>query len=173
MLVYLQMIETEEEQHKFEIVYGRYRGELFTLAYDILKNEHDAEDVVHHAFLKLAENIKRIEGPLSPKTKGYIATIVENRAIDVYRAKKAHPTVPFGDGAVDICIDASECSDLPSCILRLPARQRSIIIFKYHYGYELKEIAKMLGITYANALKIDYRAKERLKELCREAEIEW
>ena len=38
---------------------------------------------------------------------------------------------------------------------------------------ELKEIAKMLGITYANALKIDYRAKERLKELCGEAEIEW
>ena len=173
MLIYLQMIETEEEQRKFEIVYRRYRGELFTLAYDILKNEHDAEDVVHHAFLKLVENIKKIEGPLSLRTKGYIATIVENRAIDVYRSKKAHPTVPFGDGAADINIDAPECSDLYDCILKLPVRQRSIIILKYHYGYELKEIAKMLGITYANALKIDYRAKERLKELCGEAEIEW
>ena len=173
MLVYLQMVETEEDKHKFEIIYKAYRYELFILANSILKNEHDAEDVVHHAFLKLVENIKKIEGPLTQKTKGYIATIVENRAIDVYRSKKAHPTVPFGDGTADINVDTPECSDLPGCISKLPVRQRSIIILKYHYGYELKEIAKALGISYANALKIDYRAKERLKELCGEAEIEW
>lgn len=62
---------------------------------------------------------------------------------------------------------------MAGCILKLPTRQQSVIILKYHHGYELKEIAKMLGITYANALKIEYRAKEKLKELCKEADIEW
>jgi redox-regulated HSP33 family molecular chaperone len=34
-----------------------------------------------------------------------------------------------------------------------------------------KEIAKMLGITYTNALAIDQRAKKKLEALCKEAEI--
>lgn len=51
MLVYLQMIETEEDRHKFEIIYRAYRDELFTLANRILNNEHDAEDAVHYGFL--------------------------------------------------------------------------------------------------------------------------
>jgi RNA polymerase sigma-70 factor (ECF subfamily) len=46
-----------------------------------------------------------------------------------------------------------------------------VIILKYHHGYELKEVAKMLGITYANALSIDQRAKKKLKALCEEAEL--
>jgi len=62
---------------------------------------------------------------------------------------------------------------LADCILKLPTRQRSIIVLKYHHGYDLKAIARMLCITYANALKIEYRAKERLKALCKEADIEW
>lgn len=173
MLLYLQIIETQEDKHKFEIIYERYRHELFALANDILHNDHDAEDAVHHGFLKLAENILKVGDPTSPKTKGYIVTIVENRAIDIYRAKQAHPTVPYCDETIGIQVEYDGSNDLADCILKLPTRQRSIIILKYHHGYELKVIAKMLGITYANALKIEYRAKERLKTLCKEADIEW
>ena len=173
MLVYLQMIETEEDRHKFEIIYRAYRDELFTLANRILNNEHDAEDAVHYGFLKLAENIFKIGTAECPKTKGYIVTIVENRAIDIYRFKQAHPTVPYNDESIGIQVEYDGSSDLAGCILKLPTRQQSVIILKYHHGYELKEIAKMLGITYANTLKIEYRAKEKLKELCKEADIEW
>ena len=42
---------------------------------------------------------------------------------------------------------------------------------RYHYGYELREVAKMLGITYSNALTIEKRAKKKLKSLCEEAEL--
>jgi len=173
MLVYLQLIETAEDQHKFEIIYKAYRDELYHIANDILHNSHDAEDVVHYGFLKLAENILKVGDPTCPKTKGYIVTIVENRAIDIYRAKKAHPTVPYSDETVGIQVEYDGNNGLAGCILKLPTRQRSIVILKYHHGYELKVIAKMLGITYANALKIEYRAKEKLKALCKETDIEW
>ena len=123
--------------------------------------------------MRLAENISKIGTPDCPKTMGYIVTIVENRAIDIYRAKQAHPTVPYCDETVGVQVEYDGTGDLAGCILRLPTRQRSIIILKYHHGYELKVIAKMLGITYTNALKIEYRAKERLKALCKEADIEW
>ena len=173
MIVYSQMIETEEEIHKFEIAYRIYKDELFALANNILNNEHDAEDAVHYGFVKLAENILKIGDPRSTKTKSYIVTIVENKAIDIYRWKQRHPVAPLGNAAGGIRVAYDGLSDLAGCILKLPPRQRSIIIFKYHHGYTLKEIAKMLGISYSNALKIEFRAKEKLKSLCKEAEIEW
>lgn len=173
MLIYLQMIESQDDKHKFEIIYEKYRDILFAIANNILHNEYDAEDAVHFGFVKLAENISKIGDPDCPKTRGYIVTIVENRAIDVYRAKQKHPTLPYLDETVGIEVEYTGSNELAACIAKLPARQRSIIVLKYHHGYELKAIARMLGITYANALKIEYRAKEKLKILCEEAGIEW
>lgn len=173
MLIYLQMIESQEDKRKFEIIYESYRDELFAIANDILHNEHDAEDAVHHGFIKLAENMSKIGEPKCPKTRGYIVTIVENRAIDIYRAKQLHPMVPYSEETVGIEVEYTGSNGLAECIAKLPSRQRSVIVLKYHHGYDLKVIAQMLGITYANALKIEYRAKEKLKALCEEAGIEW
>jgi RNA polymerase sigma-70 factor (ECF subfamily) len=63
------MIDTLEDKHKFEIIYEAYREELYNIANDILHNSHDAEDAVHHGFLKLAENILKIGDPKCHKTK--------------------------------------------------------------------------------------------------------
>lgn len=173
MLIYLQMIDSPVDQSKFEVAYMEYKDFMYGVAYDILHNVEDSEDAVHYAFLKLAENIHKIGEPKCPKTFGYIVTIVENRAIDIYRAKRAHPKEPYDDEAVGICVEYEGPNRVAGCILKLPARQRQIMILKYSHGYELKEIARMLGITYANALKIEQRAKVKLRALCEEEGIEW
>ncbi len=171
MIIYLQMIESPADQSKFETMYLEYKDMMYNIAYKILQNVHDAEDVVHQAFVTIAENILKIDDPMCPKTRGYIVTIVESRAIDIYRRKKAHPTVPYSDEVIDISVEYDGENELAGCILKLPARQRHILILKYSHGYELKEIAKMLGMTYTNALKLEQRAKAKLKALCEEAEI--
>ena len=63
MIIYLQMLETPEEKSKFEQLYLEYKGLMFHVAYEILHNEQDAEDAVHQAFVKIAENIKKIDDP--------------------------------------------------------------------------------------------------------------
>ena len=62
MLIYMMMLETPEEKSLFEQIYLEYRGLMFHVAYEILHNEQDAEDAVHQAFVKIAENIKKIVG---------------------------------------------------------------------------------------------------------------
>lgn len=171
MLIYLQMIETTEERSKFESIYLLYRDTMYAVACRILDNPQDAEDAVHYAFLKVIENISKISEIDCPKTKGYIVTIVENRAIDIYRRKKAHPTVPYDEKTVATTVVYDGSDALAGCILKLSPRQRNLLILKYHHGYELKEVAKMLGITYSNALTIEKRAKKKLKSLCEEAEL--
>ena len=63
MIIYMQMLETPEEKSKFEQLYLEYKGLMFHVAYEILHNEQDAEDAVHQAFVKIAENIKKIDDP--------------------------------------------------------------------------------------------------------------
>ena len=58
-MIYLQMIETDEDKSKFESLYKAYRGLAFHVAYKRLGNVQDAEDAVHHVFVKIAENIKK------------------------------------------------------------------------------------------------------------------
>lgn len=88
MIVYLQMIDTSEDRSKFEQLYLEYRGLMFHAANQILHNEQDAEDAVHQAFLSIAQHIQNIDQPISSKTRCYVVTITENKAIDQYRRRQ-------------------------------------------------------------------------------------
>lgn len=44
-----------------------------------------------------------------------------------------------------------------------------MILLRYHHGYSVREIAGMMGISLPAAIKLDQRAKQKLKKLCEEA----
>ena len=165
MLVYLSMIETDENKTKFEQIYIQYRDLMYYIAYRRLHHVQDAEDAMHHAFVKIAENIRIIEPPCA-KTKQLVVTIVENHVTDLLRAKGRHPETELGDyepsglDVEDMAIDL-----LSQCILLLPQKQRNVIWLKYHHGYSLKEISKLLDISLSDAQKTDQRAKAKLGQL--------
>ena len=73
MIIYLQMIESDEDKSKFEQLYIMYKGLMFHVAMKILKNEFDAEDAVHQAFLSLIENLKKISDVKCPKTRACVS----------------------------------------------------------------------------------------------------
>lgn len=57
---------------------------------------------------------------------------------------------------------------LQRCIHQLPTIQQQVIGLKYGDGYDLREIAQMLGISLAWARKADQRAKNTLRKLYEE-----
>lgn len=165
MMIYLQMIDSPEDRSKFEQIYMEYRSMMFHMANRILTNEQDAEDAVHEAFLKIAENIEKIGQPKCPKTLGYIVTIVENKSIDLYRKATATKSSSWTMRCKVFRLFMKEKTPWQPGILKLPARYREVILLRYHQGYSVKEVAAMLGISHAAASKLDQRAKNRLKEL--------
>lgn len=171
MLLYMTMIDSPPSQSKFEKIYLAYRDLMYRTAYSILKNEADAEDAVHNAFIKIAENISKISEPVCPKTQVYVVTIVENKAIDLYRANQRRHKVKYADNVAGIAIEESKVHGLAACIAKLPPNYRQIILLKYHMGFSCKEIAKLLHITEANAIKLDQRAKRKLQQICEQEEI--
>ena len=165
MFAYLQMIETNEDKSKFEKIYNTYKGLMYHVAFARMQHVQDAEDVVHHVFVKIAENIKSID-PVSPKTKHLVVTMVDNRVTDIFRVRARHSVSSFSDEINnDIAIEIEGEDLLTETILKLPEQQRVVIWLKYSYGYSLKEISKMLDISLVWAQKIDQRAKKKLAEL--------
>lgn len=167
MLTYALTIVKPADRPKLERLYLEYRSVMFCAANEILHNEHEAEDAVQQAFIKIAENLDKVPDELSNKTKAFVVTIAENTAIDRYRKLKRHGDCELCEEACGI--EANSADELVSCILKLPARYRQFILLKYYHGYSTREIAKLLGMSSAAASKTAQRAKQRLEQLCREA----
>lgn len=70
MLVYLAMIEGPEERSKFEQIYEKYRALMFYRAKQILRDDRDAEDAVHEAFVRVANHIEKNFRPGVSKNPG-------------------------------------------------------------------------------------------------------
>lgn len=170
MLIYLQIIETQEDKSKFEALYLEYRHIMYHVAYNILNNPEDAEDTVHQAFVRIAENISMIDGTICNRTKGFVVTITQNIAIDLYRRKIRHPFVEMEEyhGAT---IPYDGANGLTACMAKLPPNYRSVLLLKHYQGYSTKETAKLLGLSEANVLKISQRAREKLELLLKEEGI--
>ena len=124
--------------------------------------------VYFSAFVKIAENIQKIDVPVCQKTQNYVVTIVENKAIDLYRANKRKHSSLYLDEISGIDIEATQVHGLAACMAKLTPRYRQIILLKYYHGFTCKEIAKQLDITETNAIKLDQRAKNKLLQICRE-----
>lgn len=167
MLIYTLTLVKSADRPKLERLYLEYRSVMFCAANEILHNEHEAEDAVQQAFMKIAENLDKVPDELSNKTKAFVVTIAENTAIDRYRKLKRHGDCELCEEACGI--EANSADELVSCILKLPARYRQFILLKYYHGYSTREIAKLLGMSSAAASKTAQRAKQRLEQLCREA----
>ena len=168
MLIYLQMIESPKQQSAFEEIYLTYRKLMFHIANNILNNAEDAEDAVHNAFVAIAEHIEKIDAPVCPKTKDYIVTIVEGKAIDIYRKKNRHPHLSLCEEVIGFVVDPAECQGVTQCFARLPAQCRHILLLKYRYGYNNRELSQLLQLSEANVIKRIQRAKEKLAQLCEE-----
>lgn len=171
MLIYLQTIEAPRDKSKFEQVYHHWRGLMYHVAFRVLNNEQDAEDAVQQAFEAIAKNISKISDPLCSKTRAYVVTIVENKAIDLYRAKQRRAAAPLNEEAAGLTFNVPE-GGLAAAIGRLPARYRELILLKYAEGYKNEELMKMLGLSYSGVQSLDHRAKQKLRKLLREEGID-
>lgn len=97
LMMYLSVLETPEEQSKFEELYNQYRKLMYLCAKEILKDDALAEDAVQDAFLKIIYNFHKI-GEVNcnrTRTKRFVVIVVENISIDIYRKERKMQRVPL------------------------------------------------------------------------------
>lgn len=173
MLIYLSMIETEEEKCKFAQVYEKYQYFMWYVANSTLQDKYLSEDAVQDAFLALTKHLDKIEEVNSTKTKNFLATIVKSKAIDIIRKKKGMETEEYEDeilgeikeDLLEEFIQREEHEKLMNSIFQLDNLYR--VVFEYKYLHELsdKEIAELIGVTPKVVNVRLFRGKKKLKEI--------
>lgn len=173
--IYLSMIEDIEDKKKFESLYLLYRQDMYAVAYKILNNVHDAEDAVHQAFLKIANNFEKILDIDCPKTKAYVVIIVRNTSIDIYKQNKKNSvnSTSIDTEVGNFIEDESFFNEinyksLVSKIGCLPDVYKDVLYLKYVQGYDNVEISNLLAVSKDTTYKRIQRAKSLLHKLLKE-----
>ncbi len=167
--LYLSMIDAPQDKRKFEQIYLGYKKVMYFTAYRILNDSFEAEDVVHNAFLRIMDNLDKIDMNDCHKTKSFVVIIVENIAIDTYRKRQRANSVSYDE--LDNCFicadvfDIDEAIDVRSALSKLPIEYESILRLKYSHRCSSSEIAKILHISESNVRQRISRAKKKLSEL--------
>lgn len=164
MLIYLQMIESEEDKSKFIAIYENYRDIMFLAANRVLNNPSDAEDAVHQAFVSIIDNLDKIEEIDCPKTRAYVVIITEHKAIDIIHSRKYLSGEELIDSLFGIEIPLPGDNGLADAMAKLPARYREVLLLRYANGYSTREIAKMMDMTEGSMQKLIWRAKDALRK---------
>lgn len=163
MLLYLSLIDDQEDKDKFESIYLKYRYLMLHVANKILQNHHDAEDAVQQAFLSVIKNLGKFAEIESPKTRSLVVLIVERKAIDMLRKKQRENLLEINGEILGTEVPEPGDCGLADAMARLPAHYREVLLMRYDNGLTNREIAKLLDITESGVRKMLGRAKRELQ----------
>ena len=128
------------------------------IAYQRTGNIHDAQDITQDVFLSL---MQRDLSPLSEnELKAYIIRTAVNKCNDFHRRLTRRNVVYFDDTEP---IFTEEEQSILDEVLKLPKKYRDVVYLHYYEGYQVKEIAEMLGSKPATISSQLNRAREKLK----------
>lgn len=82
------MVDTDEERDLDTRLYTAYEKMMYNIALGILKNKKDVEDTVSDRFVRVINNLNKIEKVDISRTKGFIITIVKSKSINIYNKSK-------------------------------------------------------------------------------------
>ena len=182
MMFLFAAIEDDYSRSKLEALYNKYHTYMYRVAYSVLKDSFLAQDVVHSVFIKLIDNLDKIDEIDCNKTKAFIVIITRNLSINFYRERNKRKDIgleyidnilPDNSRPIDEIIIGAETLDMISSnIKKLYEPYADILSLKYFFHYSDKEIAELLDITHANVRTRLHRARQSLIKLLLEDE-EW
>lgn len=157
----------KETQFRNEIL--PLKDKLFRLAFRVLLDRDEAEDVVQDTLLKLWE--RREEWEQIQSMEAYSMTLCRNLALDRNAAARRSnlrlneeiDQPPTGFSTLDMVDSRMRVEALRSFINELPEVQRSIILLRETDGRRYDEIANILNLSEAQVKVYLHRARQRLQ----------
>lgn len=174
MLIFLSLIQSEEELEKFMRLYEKYHRLLLYIAYQILGDTMLAEDAVQDAFLSLSLHIDQVDDPDGSAAKYFLTTIVKNKALDILRKEKHRNETMDEDMLEQLPDNRDPLSDylirehldsIVSCIRQLDDNSRVVLEYKYLHQLKEREIASLLQISPKAVNVRIFRARCRLAKI--------
>jgi RNA polymerase sigma-70 factor, ECF subfamily len=135
------------DREAFEMIIHTHSRALFAIAYGILQNREEAEDVVQDSLVKAWKTRWRVREP--DKFPAWLATIARHRAHDLLRRRR---TIPLPPETIEIsqteAIDPTALDQqLHSTLAALPELHRAALTLRYFEEMDYRTIENRLGVT--------------------------
>ena len=147
-----------------ESLYLQTEKAVYALALSILRNPHDAEDIVQETYLKVraAAHLYVPQG----KPLAWLFTITKNLCRDLLRGQSRTEAAP--DGAEDdlrfsYVSDPTDRLVLEAALKALGEEERQVVLLHAASGLKHREIARDLGLPLSTVLSRYSRALKKLQ----------
>ena len=158
----------------FEALVRHTYTETYTLAYRLMGNQEDAQDVTQEVYLRAFKGIGRFRGDAQFST--WLHRITANTAVThrTRRTKHRHDRLDNELALEDrrAEYDPSSSADsnelrqrVESALVELPARLRAVVVLRDVYDLPHEAIAEELGISETAAKVRLHRARRKLRDL--------
>jgi RNA polymerase sigma-70 factor (ECF subfamily) len=157
------------DREAFEMIIRTHSRMLFAIAYGILQNREEAEDVVQDSLVKAWKTRWRVRDP--KKFPAWLATIARHKGRDVFRKRR---TVPLSEQVTEpIEPEPANTSALDqrlySALAALPELHRAALTLRYFEEMDYRTIENSLGLTNGALRGILGRALTSMRKQLRPA----
>ncbi len=149
-------------------LYMSYADAMYNVAFRIVKNEEDAQDVLQNAFIEVFRNLEGFKYESTPGA--WIKRIVVNKALTFLKRKKrmdfsmlTEEKTQYQDDDDFVVPDSIKFELIKSAINDLPDGYRTVLVLYLLEGYDHKEIGQILGISEMTSKSQYSRAKKKLR----------
>ncbi|HBE71820.1 MAG TPA: hypothetical protein DDW52_27060 [Planctomycetaceae bacterium] len=145
----------------FQDVLAQKRDDLIALASSILRDRHEAEDIVQET---VAATWQRLPKIAPERIEHYLIRAVRQNAI---KRKTRRRVITNSDGFDAIEVHKASADDpieLEEAIESLPLSQQTIIRMKYYFGMTFRQIGDALSISSHTAASRARYAVDKLRK---------
>jgi RNA polymerase sigma-70 factor (ECF subfamily) len=159
-----------------EAVFSRFVDPVYRFLYSHVGNREDAEDLTSQVFEK---GIRYLDPDAAPQeAAAYLYRVARATIADYWRRYTALRVVPIDEtpgvlereeAPVDNGTTVVEtlATDLERILALLPPTQRRVLELRFIHQCSIKETARLMGISVANAKILQYRAIQRATSYAR------
>lgn len=176
MLVFLLLLDTQQERSEFETLYDNYHMMVYRAAYSVLNDEYLAQDAAQITFLKITRKFDRVRSQNVLDEKGYIYRMAINAAKDMLDKEQQFVNAEddLFEGLIDddvliedAIIRVENYRETIALLDEINPSYGEIIYLKYFRDLDNGEIGDLLDLT-VNAVRVKlHRATHALKEVVR------
>lgn len=169
------MKKSPQQWHR--ALFDEYYSYVYAISVNILRGIAASEDIEECVIDVFASVIRQLDIGSNSELKPFIGTVAKHKAISMRRSLMSRAgkyvsidSEDFGELPSNECIDrTAESSVMTELLLRrikeLGEPDSSIIIQKYFYERNAKEIGRMLGMSHAAVRVRCARAVKKLRSL--------
>lgn len=162
------------DTNAFAVLVDRYKDLVYTLAFKMLKNRDDAEEVSQDTFIKTFKSLQKFKG--ESKFSTWIYKITYNTCLDQLKKNKKEQNVvsineftehqvKTMENALDAIEDQEREQAIHDCLSLLPSDDSFLLNLFYFEDLSLNDIAQVMGIT-SNNVKIKlHRSRKKLASI--------